>query len=131
MSKREDEVQAEIQIAAFPLGATLMRNNSGSLRDETGRPVRYGLGNVSKERTAIFKSSDLIGITRVVITPEMVGLTVGIFTAVEVKREIWNSNKKLDQREIAQKAFIDWVKSCGGFAGFSNSLDSFKKIIRM
>ena len=88
-----------------------MRNNSGALPDRTGRVVRYGLGNVSKTYTDKVKSSDLIGITKVVITPSMVGKTLGVFTAVEVKKEDWDEGKKFDTREIAQNNFINWVKS--------------------
>ena len=128
--KDESQVQQEIQVKAPHHNCTLMRNNQGACIDETGRLVRYGLGNTSKKRTELIASSDLIGITRVTITPDMVGQTVGIFTAVEVKKEAWNPNKKLDKREKAQKAFIDWVLSLGGYAGFANDIDNLNEIIR-
>lgn len=128
--KDESTVSQEIQIEAMHSGCVLMRNNSGALPDNTGRFVRYGLGNVSKKHTDKFKSSDLIGITKVVITQEMVGKIAGIFTAIEVKKEGWDINKKFDKREDAQFNFIKWVKSQGGIASFCNSVDNLKEILK-
>ena len=71
--KDESTVSQEIQIAARYEGCTLFRNNSGACVDATGRLVRYGLGNISKKHSDKFKSADLIGITKVIITPDMVG----------------------------------------------------------
>mgnify|MGYP003649269224 CR=1 FL=1 len=127
--KDESTVSQEIQIQAMHHACTLMRNNSGACIDNTGRLVRYGLGNISKAQTAQIASSDLIGITKVVITPEMVGQTLGVFTAVEVKREDWKEDKKFSGRERAQNNFIKWVKSHGGYGGFANSVDKLKEII--
>lgn len=128
--KDESTVQEEVQVEAIYHGCNLMRNNSGALKDENGRPVRYGLGNISKDHNKRMKSSDLIGITKVTITPEMVGQTLGVFTAIEVKKEAWNPNKKFDSRERAQNNFINWVKSMGGIAGFVNNVDKLKEILR-
>ena len=128
--KDESTVQQEIQIAARTLDCHLLRNNSGALKDETGRSVRFGLGNISKAHNDKIKSSDLIGFTKVVVTQEMVGSVVAIFTAVEVKEEKWNINKKFDAHEIAQLAFIKWVQNNGGLASFANNLDFLNWIIR-
>ena len=122
----EDEVQQLILIESAKHGEVLLRNNSGALSDETGRLVRYGLGNISDRINAEFKSSDLIGIKPVLITKEMVGTTVGVFMAVEVKRENWTLNLK-DKRECAQNKFLQWVKDRGGIGLFANSVDSFLK----
>lgn len=122
--KSEDEVQQLIQLEAAKMGILLMRNNSGMLKDETGRPVRYGLGNVTKEGNKVFKSSDLIAVTPVKITQDMVGQTLGVFTAIEVKREGWKY--KGDEREVGQKNFIDFVLARGGIAYFCESVDTFK-----
>lgn len=107
-----------------------MRNNSGACMDDTGRLVRYGLGNVSKQHQERTASSDLIGITQVTITPEMVGRTLGVFTAIEVKKEAWNP-EELNKRETAQLNFINWVKSLGGFAGFCNDFNRVRDIINV
>jgi len=129
--KNESITQQEVQIQAMQyFNCNLMRNNSGAFKDETGRVVFFGLGNTSKKRNDEIKSSDLIGITSVVITPDMVGKTIGVFTAIEVKKEDWNPTKTLDKREIAQKRFIDWVISMGGLAGFANNIDKLPSIFR-
>lgn len=128
--KDESTVQQEIQIKAKYYDCTLMRNNSGALKDETGRLVRYGLGNVSKQHQDRIKSSDLIGITKVTITQEMVGKVIGIFTAIEVKKEDWKEDKKLDSRETAQNNFINFIKAQGGLAGFAHKIDDLEQILR-
>jgi len=128
--KDESTVQQEIQIEARYYGCTLLRNNSGALKDQGGRLVRFGLGNISKQHSDNSKSSDLIGILQIIITPEMVGKTVGVFVALEVKKEEWSINKKLDKHEIAQANFINWIRSIGGIASFCNSTEQLKDIFR-
>ena len=113
----ETDIQAAIRLAASQQGHVLWRNNSGVLRDERGVPVRFGLCNDSAQLNNHAKSSDLIGIKTVLITPEMVGQTVGVFWAVEVKRAGWKY--KGTDREIAQLRFIEAVRGMGGYAHFS------------
>jgi hypothetical protein len=124
----ESEVQQHIQIHGPFEQTMLLRNNSGALKDVTGRSVRYGLGNISKKQNEKFKSSDLIGIRTVTITESMVGKTVGIFVAIEVKKSEW-VRSPTDKREIAQENFINWVKARGGIAGFCKSVSDFKELI--
>jgi hypothetical protein len=126
--KTESDLQQAIMIEGPHHHCILMRNNSGALPDATGRFVRYGLGNVSKQHSDRIKSSDLIGFTRIVITPDMVGRTVAVFTAVEIKEPGWTHSPK-DKRANAQKAFTDWVKACGGFAGIVDSVEAFRKML--
>lgn len=77
----------------------LWRNNVGKWRDPvTGRWIEYGLA---------VGSADLIGIERRLITPAMVGSTVGVFLAVEVKTPIGRLSKE-------QKAWLGAVRSLGG-----------------
>ncbi len=124
MSDSEKRVQALAALAAARSGNKwLLRNNSGAFEDETGRQVRFGLGNVSKKFNEAMKSSDLIGVESVVITADMVGLTVGRFYAVECKPEDWEY--KGTDHEVAQKKFIDKVNEMGGKAYFTNgTIDS-------
>jgi len=95
-----------------------LRNNSGAMVDETGRQVRFGLGNVSKKFNEVMKSSDYVGVEPVVITQDMVGKIIGRFWAREYKPEGWVYTGT--EREVAQKNFIDKVNSLGGNAAFSN-----------
>jgi hypothetical protein len=55
-------------------------------------------------------SSDLIGWTSVKISPEMIGQTLAVFTALEVKT-------KTGRATAQQTAFIETVKRFGGIAG--------------
>lgn len=126
--KSEDEIQQLIMMEAPKHGSLLLRNNSGAFKDLTGRQIRYGLGNSSKKINSNFKSSDLIGLTTVRITPDMVGKTIGVFTCVEIKKEGWKFMG--DSRETAQNNFINWAKSKGGIGFFCNSVESFIKNIK-
>ncbi len=116
--RSEAQVLAQVRLDAGRQGITLYRNNVGMAYDSSGRAIRYGLLNESSRVNQIMKSSDLIGITPVIITQEMVGRTLGVFTAVEVKREGWGY--KGTDREVAQKAFLDLVISMGGIGRFEN-----------
>lgn len=113
----ESDVQARVRLAASRAGDVLWRNNSGVLKDDRGVPVRFGLCNESEKLNKHAKSSDLIGVKRVTVTPEMVGQTVGVFWAVEVKRVGWKY--KGTDREAAQLRFIEAVVAMGGCAHFS------------
>src|SRR5574340_1691891 len=79
----ESDVQARVRLAASQAGDVLWRNNTGVLKDERGVPVRFGLCNESAKVNEHVKSSDLIGIKRVLGTREMVGSTIGQFYARE------------------------------------------------
>lgn len=111
----EAALQTNIQLEASRRGWRLWRNNSGAWKIK-GVWVRWGLGNVSKKMNKEMKSSDLIGITPIVIGPEHVGQVVGVFTSIEVKEPGWSYSGK--GPEVAQKAWIDLVRSLGGIAKF-------------
>ena len=116
----EAAVQKRKQLEASANGDRLWRNNVGACKDEKGNFIRYGLCNESARVNSMIKSSDLIGITQVIITQDMVGSTIGQFTAVEVKHAGWNPKKKLDAHEQGQAKFLMLVISLGGRAYFSN-----------
>ena len=137
----ESELQQRIMIEAAKHGITLMRNNSGAgtfIDEITGATshVRFGLGNDSKTHNDKWKSIDLIGIMPLTIPQQIVSWflhlfgfgVIGVFIAIEVKREGWVFNPK-NKREQAQLAFINWVRSKGGVAGFCSSVDSFLGLI--
>ena len=112
----EADVSPEIRLALSRAGATLFRNNQGlawygAARDQ---PVKYGLG---------VGTGDLIGWVPVVITPDMVGKTIAVFTSVEIKRPV--GGRPADE----QKNFILRVCEAGGFAGFASSGDEALLVI--
>ena len=95
-------------------GCRLFRNQTGALKDQTGRLVRFGLCK---------GSSDLIGMKSVTVTPEMVGQKVAIFTAIEVKTA---SGKPTPE----QLNFVNRVKELGGIAGIARSVEDVLAITR-
>lgn len=104
---KEKEINNEMMLEFTKLDARLFRNNVGMLKDKRGRAVKYGLCT---------GSSDLIGWTRIKITPEMVGNTVAIFTGIEVKagRTVTSD---------AQKNFRSAVEKAGGIGMIVRSVD--------
>ncbi len=115
----EQSLRKQVQLAASRLGARLFRVNTGQAwvgrvagRPPDGtvvlvdaRPIRMGLCT---------GGSDLIGWTEMTITPEMVGRTVAVFTAVELK-----TGRVPVTRE--QGVFLDAVRRAGGLAGVARS----------
>lgn len=102
----EAAIQQQVRLALSRAGAVAFRNNVGQYTDpKTGRPIRYGLS---------VGSSDLIGWTPVVVTPEMVGHQVAVFTAVEVKTPTGRPTEH-------QLNFIAQVLRAGGYAGIARS----------
>ena len=104
------------------------RNNSGACTDDTGRLIRYGLGNDSAQLNAQIKSSDLIGITPTLITPGMVGYSLCVFTAYEITPSGWTLRPG-DKRGLAQARFHDIVRAACGYAGFVTDPADILRII--
>lgn len=112
----EAAVQAAVRLEATRAGVRLFRNNVGVLMDATGRPVRYGLANDSKQLNAAVKSADLIGWRPLLIEHRHVGQCVAQFVSRECKRVGWNYTG--DDHERAQLAWATLVTSGGGDAAF-------------
>jgi len=118
----EGRIQSMVRLAAARSGRYLFRNNSGAFKDETGRLVRYGLGNDSKKLNEHFKSADLIGWEAITIQHEHVGQRIARFLSVEVKRGDWKFSGSL--AEMAQSAWAVLVNAQGGRAIITNTPDS-------
>jgi len=108
MANEETHLQQHIRLA---LGTNphlrLFRNNTGTLPDpKTGRPIQFGLAR---------GSSDLVGWRSVVITPDMVGQRVAVFTAIEIKTPTGRITP-------AQRAWLEAVTKAGGIAGIARSV---------
>jgi hypothetical protein len=108
----EQTIQQRILLALGRGSRRIWRNNTGALRDERGQLVRYGLCK---------GSADLIGLTTVTITPDMVGQTVAVFTAIEVKSATGRPTPE-------QEAFLAMVRQAGGRAGIARSIEDAQRI---
>lgn len=112
---RESTLQKLIQLAVSDAGSVTFRNNCGMLKNEAGIPIKFGVGNPG--------GSDLLGITPVVITQDMVGQTIGVFTAIEVKTPTGRVSD-------AQHRFIQLVNNQGGRAGVARCVEDALAIVR-
>ncbi|MEH6630183.1 MAG: VRR-NUC domain-containing protein [Halopseudomonas aestusnigri] len=74
-------------------GVRVWRNNTGALKNQSGQLVRFGLPG----------SGDILGLKRIVITPEMVGQIIGRFIAIETKTK---TGKQRDQQERFEEMVI-------------------------
>lgn len=103
MANQETDLQQRIRLALGQLpDIRLWRNNSGKLPDpRTGRWVQFGVASPG--------GSDLIGYRSIVITPDMVGQRVAVFTAIEVKTATGRATP-------AQQHFIDHIRTAGGIS---------------
>ena len=126
MSEAVVQQQARLELART--GGLIWRNNVGACIDDTGRMIRYGLCNDSAQMNRSIASSDLIGVTPMVIGPEHVGRTIGVFTAVECKRPGWHLTPG-DKRGQAQLKFIELIRSVGGIAGFVSDPSHIKQLL--
>jgi len=114
----EATVQSLVRLEATKKGCRLWRNNVGVLEDITGRPVRYGLANDSKQLNEKLKSNDLIGWRRVLIEQRHVGSVIAQFLSRECKESKWRYSG--DKREVAQLNWIKLIIADGGDAAFCN-----------
>lgn len=113
--KTERNIQALIQLELSKHNVVPFRNNIGSYITEAGHRVAFGVGGKG--------GSDLICITPVTITPDMVGKEIGVFTAIEVKTKTGRVSED-------QKKFIASVRRLGGFAGVARSTDDALVIVK-
>jgi len=109
----EQQIQQEIRIACSNGETRLFRNHTGTLRDQNGRPVSFGLCR---------GSADLIGWKRVTVTPEMVGSTIAVFTSIEVKTPTGRVKPE-------QQQWLDAVQAAGGIAGVARSVGDAQQIM--
>jgi hypothetical protein len=109
----EQQIQQQIRLACSRGPVRLFRNNTGTLRDQHGRPVQFGLAK---------GSADLIGWSTRTITPDMVGQQVAVFTSVEVKTATGRLRPE-------QRVWLDAVQSACGIAGVVRSVDDANALL--
>lgn len=116
-TRSEAWVQSSVRLQAAQSGLYAWRNNVGAMQDDSGRVVRYGLANDSKQMNERVKSGDLIGGDPIVITPAHVGTTICQLRSWECKPEGWRYTDT--PRERAQFAWITLLHSIGAVAKFT------------
>lgn len=135
---KESNVLRSAWLAVAALGTTVFRINTGKgWVSGGGKPYRLtdgsvvvpnarpiALGYADPKGDPIEGTSDLGGWTTIVVTPEMVGHKVAVFTVIETK-ESGGGHKR-----SAQKNFIARVIEAGGIGGFANSAEAAVSIVR-
>jgi hypothetical protein len=109
----EQQIQQHIRLTCSTGSTRLFRNNTGTLRDQHGRPVSFGLAR---------GSADLIGWRTVTITPDMVGQQVAVFTSIEVKTPTGRVKPE-------QQQWLDAVQAAGGIAGVARSVEDAQALL--
>lgn len=102
-------------------GGEPYRLADGSMVIPNARPVALGFGMTNGK--PLEGTSDLNGWTSIVVTPEMVGTKVAVFTAIETK-ESGGGRKR-----TGQVNYIEQLRVAGGIAGFAKSEDDAQAII--
>lgn len=113
-------------LAASRAGSTVFRQNVGTgwTGDSFRSPKGVFIENPRPLHAGLCKgSSDLIGWTPVTITEDMVGSTVAVFTALEIK----GPSGKLTSE---QAHFLAQVHRAGGIAEVVRDPDKVPEIIR-
>lgn len=102
-------------------GGPVQRLKDGSVVVPFARPIALGLALPNGD--PVVGAYDLIGYTRVTITPDMVGRTVPIFTAIDAKRS--TGGRTSDE----QARFGKIIRDAGGIAGIAPSESVAQSII--
>lgn len=123
---KEGNFVKNIMLAASKAGARLWRQNTG--RGWIGESVKKSDGSVIIYNARVFHAGfeglpDTGGLVPVVVTPDMVGKTVGIYLTIEAKTDGGIVSD-------AQANFIRVVRSLGGRAGVARSDDDVAAIMR-
>lgn len=115
VAQAENDLQQRIRLAlGMHPELRIFRNQVGSLPDpRTGRLVQFGLAR---------GSADLIGWRTIVITPEMVGQRIAVFTSLEIKTPT-------GRLAPAQRHWLQAVDQAGGIAGVARSVSDALRII--
>lgn len=114
MSAKETSIVHEIMVQLSKSGVVLFKNVRGMFLTLDGkRKVRAGLQAAG--------ASDLVGFDPVIITPDMVGKKIAVFTVIEVKTDTGSASPEQDD-------FIAFVLENGGKAGIARNVAQALKI---
>lgn len=123
---RESDIQNQILIALSKQGTIAFRINAGSFwagEILSNKDNMLLMKNPRKVQGAPEGTSDIIGVTSVMITTQMVGSRVGVFTAIEVK-------KPGQKPKPHQEHFLLKMHEMGAIAGVASSLEQAIQIVK-
>lgn len=138
MAKEETNIVNTIMRDMSPLGTILWRNVRGQFYTKDGvlrliSAIRSGKAENIRAAIKMLRlisaglqapgASDLVGGTRITITPEMVGQKIMVLTVIEVKTATGTISP-------AQRDFVSFVTETGGFAGFARCSEDARKICK-
>lgn len=126
---RESSVSKKLMLFLSRAGAVLFRNNVGKSWISSNF-VELGNGDVLVKNARRFHSGlvdgslDLVGWYSIIITPDMVGSKIAVFTAIDSKHSDGGNRKKKNQLN-----FIYQVNEAGGIAGFASSEEEAMQVL--
>lgn len=132
MANAETVVQNSVLLRLSALGAVVFRQNTGQLW--AGRVVAQDHGRVVLDDARPVRaglctgSSDIIGWKPVTVTSDMVGSTIAVFVAAEVKVPK-TGNKREGKATAEQSNFLAAVLRDGGIAGIVRSPEDAERLI--
>lgn len=128
MSELYDTKEIMLALGRECRDTRVFRNNTG---------MAYQSNNVVKKGSSILLhdyrivqaglcvgSSDLIGLTKVTITPRMVGMVIAAMTALEIKTLTGKGPTK------EQENFISFINKSGGIAGVARGCEQAVDVIK-
>lgn len=129
----EGDLMRLLEREASRLGARLFRQQTGmgwigkARRYSKPQRINVHAGDVVISAARPFHSgfvgwADLGGFSPVVITPDMVGTTVAVYTQAEVKTDDGKSTKEQDN-------WLDFVRKHGGRAGIVRNIEELRIIL--
>ena len=139
MAKLETNIVNAIMKSVSPHGVRLFRNVRGNfytidsvralisaVLSMNKLSIKVAIQNLRQLAAGLLApgASDLIGFTPVVITQDMVGQKIAVFSAVECKTETGRASPE-------QLHFCDFIRKSGGFAGIARSPEDARKILEI
>lgn len=108
----ESDILREIQTKVSGPDIRLFRMQSLRVQTIDGTFINFGIKGMS----------DLVGLRSVVVTPDMVGKRIAMYTAIEVKSATGRVSAEQDR-------FIAMVRGLGGMAGVARGVEEARQII--
>ena len=113
----ESTVQRSIRLHLGKLRLPFLRYQVGTFLTMQGDPIHIGEKGVS----------DLIGITPHTITQEDVGKTIGVFTALEIKKPKGQTQK---ERRENQGNYLRLINRLGGLGAIVKSPEDAEAVVK-